>query len=232
MALINEIRNPDFPGGKDKYYEKSIHLILMNAPLYEPFSLYDLGNSLNLTDSDKARYRALAIDINLRKALMDQYYVTQYGSAKFNLTEYGRNYRKENDDFVPSEIIEETKHWLDNYPKSHAVYISALEKLSKKTFERNVVDDLRLSLELLVKELTGKNKSLENQIQEIGAFQKQKGVSPESTNLLSKLINYYTDYQNRYAKHDDNVNSSEVEFIFELTSVFMKFLIKDNPANL
>lgn len=42
-----------------------------------------------------------------------------------------------------------------------------------------------------------------------------------------KLINYYTKYQNNYAKHNDKVkvDSSEIEFILYLTGTFIRFLL-------
>ena len=40
------------------------------------------------------------------------------------------------------------------------------------------------------------------------------------------LIDYYCKYQNTYIKHDDAVIENEIEFIFEMTSSFMKFLIR------
>jgi hypothetical protein len=44
--------------------------------------------------------------------------------------------------------------------------------------------------------------------------------------MFMKLVDYYTKYQNSYVKHDDAVIEEEVEFIFELTSSFMKHLVR------
>jgi len=41
-------------------------------------------------------------------------------------------------------------------------------------------------------------------------------------NMVVKVIEYYTKYQNNYVKHDDNVNEIEIE----QTRIIMKFLIK------
>lgn len=60
-----------------------------------------------------------------------------------------------------SELVVETKHWLEEYKDSYKLYSSALEKYSKKVYERNILDDLRLSLELLLKHILKNNKSLE-----------------------------------------------------------------------
>jgi hypothetical protein len=90
----------------------------------------------------------------------------------------------------------------------------------------NLLDDLRLALELLLKALLGNDKSIENQIPFLGEFIKKRGGSPELANMFVKLVDYYTKYQNTYVKHDDGVIDEEVEFVFELTSSFMKHLVR------
>jgi len=125
-----------------------------------------------------------------------------------------------------SEIVKETQHWLSAYKKSFELYNSALDKFNNRIYQRNLIDDLRLSLELLLKELLNNDKPLEKQISDVGQFQKNKGISPETTNMFNTLLDYYGKYQNKYAKHDDNVNEKEIEFIIDLTSTFMKFITK------
>ena len=90
---------------------------------------------------------------------------------------------------------------------------------------------MRLALELLLNAILGNDKSLENQIPMIGAFIKQRGGSSELSNMFVKLIDYYTKYQNSYVKHDDAVIEEEVEFILELTSSFMKHVIRLSYKN-
>ena len=125
-----------------------------------------------------------------------------------------------------SELIQKTKHWLSNHPDEMKQYESALAKYEGGIFERNTLDDMRLAFELLVKDLLGNGKSLENQIAEIGAKLKSTGASVELRNMVQQVIKYYTDFQNNHVKHNDAVNDKEIEYIIELTSVVMKFLIK------
>lgn len=125
-------------------------------------------------------------------------------------------------------LIEQTHHWLGNYPNSLCLYEAALMKLENRVFLRNLLDDVRLSLEKLMQTLLQNNKSLENQITEIGPFLKTSGCSKELTNMFQKLIDYYTKYQNTYVKHDDAVIENEIEIIFEMTCSFMRFLIRAN----
>lgn len=126
------------------------------------------------------------------------------------------------------ELVQETKHWLGDYSAALSNYESALLKFDNNLFERNVLDDMRLSFELLLKELLSNNKSLENQIAGLGQILKSFQVSPELRNMYTTLLNYYKDYQNTYVKHNDNVNIEEMEFIIELTSLMMRFIVKLN----
>lgn len=142
------------------------------------------------------------------------------------ITRYGQlNNGKESNE-VNEALIEETKHWLQLYPDSLKLYKEALSKFNNQVFQRNLLDDLRLSLELLLKSIIGNNKSLENQLGDIGAFIQSKNGSKELNNMFVKLIDYYSKYNNSYVKHDDAVIENEIEIIFEMTSSFMKFLAR------
>lgn len=123
-------------------------------------------------------------------------------------------------------LIDETRHWLHEHPKSLALLDQAKLKYDAKVFKRSLIDDLRLGLELLLKSVLGNTKSLENQIPLIGARLKERSASPQFTNIFQKLLDYYCKYQNDYVKHDDNLPEEEVEFIFELTASFMKHVVR------
>lgn len=123
-------------------------------------------------------------------------------------------------------LVEEAKHWLAEYPDSLKLYETALTKFNNNIFERNLLDDLRLSLELLLKSIFSNGKSLENQISQIGTFISSNGGSKDFSNMFHKLVDYYSKYQNSFVKHNDAVIEEEVEFIFEMTSSFMKHLVK------
>lgn len=113
-----------------------------------------------------------------------------------------------------------TLNKLSICPKAQHLLSQALVK--KGNNNRNALDDMRLCLELFLKQVLGNDKSLENQLSEIGKYQKNKGKSPEFTNMFGKLIEYYTKYQNAYVKHDDDINLNEVDFIINLTITFIE----------
>jgi hypothetical protein len=52
---------------------------------------------------------------------------------------------------INETLIEETRHWLDGYPDALALYNAALEKYEHGVFHRNLLDDLRLALEKLLR---------------------------------------------------------------------------------
>jgi hypothetical protein len=125
-------------------------------------------------------------------------------------------------------LIEETRHWLDVCPEALSIYNEAIGKFRSNVFERNVLDDLRLSLELLLKATFQNNRSLENQLSALGQFIKGRSGSPQLANMFAKLVEYYSNYQNTYIKHADNVIEQEIEFVIEITSAFMKHIVRMN----
>lgn len=133
-----------------------------------------------------------------------------------------------NDEFsrLNETLIEETRHWLDSFPNVLELYLQAIHKYEHGIFSRNLLDDLRLSLELLLKAIFKNDKSLENQMDNIGGFVKSTGGSKEFSNFFSKLIDYYAKYQNTYIKHDDAVVDEEIEFVFEISSSLMRQIIR------
>ncbi len=127
---------------------------------------------------------------------------------------------------INESLIEETRHWLGNHLKVLSLYNGALEKFQHGVFHRNLLDDLRLALEQLLKDIFGNDKSLENQFGAVGSHIGDKGGSRELSNMFVKLVEYYARYQNSYVKHNDAVIEEEIEFVFEITSSFMKHLLR------
>jgi hypothetical protein len=142
------------------------------------------------------------------------------------LSEYSAFADQDNATDLHRTLVVETRHWLADYPEARKLFDEALQKHDNGLFRRNTLDDLRLALEILIRQIFGNSKSLENQIPIIGQFVKQRHGSPQLANMFEKLVDYYTKYQNTYVKHDDAVITSEIEFVIELTSSFMKHFIR------
>jgi hypothetical protein len=129
---------------------------------------------------------------------------------------------------VDSALINKNLLSLKNLPEVARLYESALTKLNEGNLNRNLLDDLRLAFELFLKEIFKNEKSLENQISDLGEYLKSSNNSPELTNMITKLIDYYAKYQNKYIKHNDKVKESEVSLVLNLTSSFINFLLNNN----
>jgi hypothetical protein len=123
-------------------------------------------------------------------------------------------------------LIDDTRHWLHAHPLALAKLEEAKLKYDAGIFQRNLVDDLRLGLEFLLRSVLGNTKSLENQVQPIGVRLKESGSSPQFTNMFTRLLDYYCKYQNDHVKHDDKLPEEEIEFIFEMTTSFMKHIVR------
>jgi hypothetical protein len=123
-------------------------------------------------------------------------------------------------------LVDLTRHWLQDYPATLKLFDQAKMKYDGRLFQRSLVDDLRLGLELLLKSGLENTKSLENQLPLIGARLKERGTSSQFMNMFGKLLDYYCKYQNEYVKHDDNLPEEEIEFIFEITASFMKHIVR------
>jgi hypothetical protein len=137
-----------------------------------------------------------------------------------------RYYMSEYYNPIEKELISDVQHLLSPFTDALVSYQSALAKYERKEFFRNILDDVRLSLELLLKEILKNTKSLENNISELGTFLEANNVSKEVRNMFTKLLDYFSKYQNDHIKHGDSVKENEVLYIIELSSVMMKFIIQ------
>ena len=55
------------------------------------------------------------------------------------------------------------------------------------------------------------------------------GIGTEIRNMFQRTLDCYIKFQNQKVKHDDKIdNLHEVEFIFGLTMLFIRILIKPN----
>lgn len=123
--------------------------------------------------------------------------------------------------------VTKLEHFLDNYPLAKKQYEQALEKKSVGIYNRNMLDDLRLSFELLVKQIINTKQSFGNLKGEIGGFLKKNNVSEEITTLINGTIfGFFKPYLNENVKHNDNFNFVEIDLVFNQVTSVMLFLIQ------
>lgn len=123
------------------------------------------------------------------------------------------------------EFIQDTKHWLQDYPKASEIYNRAIIQFESQNFNRHILDDMRLSLELLLKDILNNNKSLENQKDELGKKLENNNISVYIRNMFIHILNMYCKYNNENVKHFENITIIETKYLIEQTSIFMKFII-------
>lgn len=153
-----------------------------------------------------------SIDLVLKKVKINQYkeeYLFYPSGAK------------ELDDGLVNDVLD----WLEDFPKAQEKLISALEKYMSKGDGRNILDDLRLCLELFVKQLLGNEKSLEKNKELLGKYIGDKGVSDHITKTYVTLIGLFTCYQNESVKHNEKYITQEIEYILYLTGSFIRFIM-------
>ena len=130
------------------------------------------------------------------------------------------------DEIICEPTVQEVLEWIDKYPDAAKAYRAALKKISEKQYARNAIDDMRLSIESLIRSIMGTNKTLENQIQPVGAALKNKGVLPQAVTFITTMLTHYTKYQNDNVKHHDTLDIKDIEMIVSMTAIMMKY-IKD-----
>jgi hypothetical protein len=126
---------------------------------------------------------------------------------------------------VDSNLVKRNLVQLKDFPGAAKLYLHAMDKLNEERYERNILDDLRLCLESLIRDALKNNKSLENQLEDLLKLLKDKGTAKEVANMFRALVDYYSKYQNSYVKHNDNVRKNEIDLILNLTSSFISFII-------
>jgi hypothetical protein len=138
-----------------------------------------------------------------------------------------------NAELLDQKLIVDTLNWLNNYPEAKEQYNTALRTYLKGALSRNVIDSLRLSVELFFKQLFNNDSSLENQLKAIGEYLKGKNVAVEIRNMYVKLLNYFAVYNNQHIKHNDHsdeISSAEVEYLIYTTGAFLRFIMQLEKA--
>lgn len=132
------------------------------------------------------------------------------------------------DPFLDREIIDCSLSGLEHYPEVAKHFEKALEihQSGDKSKYRNLLDNLRFSLEQLLKKVFNNQKSLENQKNNFLPWLKKKGLHKQVVNLYEKLLSSYQDYQNNAVKHNEEFSLSEVELMIYLTGIFMRLILQ------
>ncbi len=128
---------------------------------------------------------------------------------------------------LDERVVKDTLVWLEKHPKVADHFQNALTiylEKDKSKF-RNLLDDLRFSIEGLLQELLSNEKNLDNQVADIGGWMKKRGSHKQVRNMFERLLNLYNQYQNDAVKHAEEWVDVDVEYIIYQTGIFMRLLL-------
>jgi hypothetical protein len=132
-------------------------------------------------------------------------------------------------ELLDSRVVNDSLHWLTKYPEVRKLFANALKNYSEynQTDEnaRSIYDDLRASLEKLVKQILGNSKTLENNKKGIEEWLKGKGTHSQVVKIFSNILNSYIVFMND-VKHVSNYSSNDLEFMVYQTAIMMRMLLE------
>ena len=119
----------------------------------------------------------------------------------------------------------EIRDALSSDSKVRKSYNDAIEKIAEGRYSRNSVDDIRVALEMYLKEVLGNNQPLEKQTTNLKQFYRQKKMSGELISMHTQSLNNLCNFFNNHAKHDYNIKSEEVDVAIGYANQIMKSLL-------
>ena len=102
---------------------------------------------------------------------------------------------------------------LSPYQEAKQLYDKAIEGINVGRDYRHALDDLRLALETLLKNVLGNEKSLENQQDAIASYLGRKGVSNEIVGNVRVNLSGIARYFNEHEKHKNDIRTNEIDYI-------------------
>jgi hypothetical protein len=131
-------------------------------------------------------------------------------------------------------LVEQPLEWLIEYPKVAEQFENALKTILQKDADnyRGALDDLRWSLEQLLRAVLQNRKPLEKQRDVLLPWLKQQGVHQQIVNMYLDLLKRFSDYQNDAVKHGDRSHPAELEFMVYVTGALMRLILqaKNTPT--
>lgn len=179
------------------------------------------------SDIDSTQKRIEKLDA-VRKVNISKDHLIVYPNVRYDIEEVKSIVESTLKDVVSETAIEDTEgvqDLLGNYLNCQLLYNSAIEKLRNGKDYRNALDDMRLALEKLLKEVLDVNTGLEKMEIPLSKYLKSKETSTEIRNSVVQSLKYLYHYQNNHVKHDNNVNEDDVEYVINQTNVIVRHII-------
>ncbi len=132
------------------------------------------------------------------------------------------------DGMLDRELVDVPLQGLQPLPDVAEHYRKALELglSGNEDDTRNALDELRFSLEQLVKRVLGNTRNLENNREELLRWLDSKGLHKQLRNWVQDVLQRYTQYQNDAVKHDEGFSREDFEIILYLTGALMRTILR------
>lgn len=131
---------------------------------------------------------------------------------------------------LDDNLVNDSLAWLQDYPDALKAFEQALSIYSSndKPKFRNLIDNLRLGMEQLLRKVLNNQKSLENQSKELDEWLEKHHIHKQVRNLYGQLLfGQYAALQNDVAKHGDvELLPDEIEYLIYLTGTFIRLIIQ------
>jgi hypothetical protein len=129
---------------------------------------------------------------------------------------------------LDAALVEEPLEWLGAYPKVAGHFEEALKiVLARDTAKyRNALDNLRWSLEQLLRAVLKNRKPIEKQSDILLPWLKEKGIHQQVLNMYLDLLKRFAQYQNDAVKHGDAWSPAELEMVIYITGALMRMLLQ------
>jgi hypothetical protein len=131
---------------------------------------------------------------------------------------------------LDDSLINDNLVWLQDYPESLNAFEQALSIYlsGDKPKFRNLIDNLRVAIEQLLRRILNNQKSLEKQSNELDDWLEKRGTHKQIRNLYRQLLfGPYAILQNDVAKHGDvELLPDEIEYLIYITGTFMRLIIQ------
>lgn len=122
-------------------------------------------------------------------------------------------------------LTDSMKREISPYQDALNLYITAINDLQARQNYRHAMDDLRLSVELLLRNVLSNKKSLENQQSDLKEYLGRKGKSTETIALVTNDMQAIIRYFNVHVKHNDDIVTNEIDSIVYAMSNLIHILL-------
>lgn len=202
--------------GLNKYFINSNNLLELTRFLY---SLFIVLNSLDLIVENAELFIAVENALNFSRNPLISISM-DINTAEVTIYPSGAK-------ILDDEVVNVALNWLTYYPEVSKIFNQSLKDYllfdGTDTAARSIYDNLRASLEKLIKLVLNNNRSLENNKNDLKSWLKDNGVHPNLTNMLSHIINEYCYFMND-VKHVSNYSGNDLEFMIYQTAIIIRMI--------